>query len=368
MIIPARRWIATAAGTTVLAAGAGCGAARRAGASPPPECGGGAATSQTAASPVDAGDTAARLPSAGPLLRLVADVPLPGPPVRFDYQAVDTAAGRLYAAHMNAGTLLVFDTRARRVVADLPGFASVHGVLAVPELGKVYAAVTGGRHVAVVDARTLRVLARPGPIGYPDGIAYAPEARRVYVSDQSSAGRELVIDGRTDRVVGTVALGGEAGNTVYDPGSRCVWVAVQTRNQVVAIDPRTDSIVGRFALEGARHPHGLAVDPRRQLLFVANEGAATLLVVDLRTMQVISTHPVGDGPDVLAFDPGPGRLYVAAESGTVSIFHVRGRDLVHAGDLRMPHAHTVAVDPATHRVYFPLQEVNGRPLLRIMAP
>ena len=83
-----------------------------------------------------------------------------------------------------------------------------------------------------------------------------------------------------------------------------------------------------------------------------------------------SHHPAagGDGPDVLAFDPGPGRLYVAPESGTVSTFRVRGRDLVHAGDLRIPHAHTVAVDPATHLVYFPLQEVNGRPLLRIMAP
>jgi hypothetical protein len=36
--------------------------------------------------------------------------------------------------------------------------------------------------------------------------------------------------------------------------------------------------------------------------------------------------------------------------------------------LRIPHAHTVAVDPATHRVYLPLENVNGRPVLRILAP
>ena len=36
--------------------------------------------------------------------------------------------------YSESAALLVFDTRARRVVADLPGFSSVHGVIAVPEL------------------------------------------------------------------------------------------------------------------------------------------------------------------------------------------------------------------------------------------
>jgi hypothetical protein len=31
-------------------------------------------------------------------------------------------------------------------------------------------------------------------------------------------------------------------------------------------------------------------------------------------------------------------------------------------------AHTVAVDPETHLVYFALQDVGGKPVLRIMAP
>lgn len=32
------------------------------------------------------------------------------------------------------------------------------------------------------------------------------------------------------------------------------------------------------------------------------------------------------------------------------------------------HAHTVAVDQATHRIYFPLQDVNGHAVLRVMEP
>jgi DNA-binding beta-propeller fold protein YncE len=237
----------------------------------------------------------------------------------------------------------------------------------VPDLGTVYAAVTGRHEVAVVDAGTLRTTARLGPIGYPDGLAYAPGVRRVYVSDESRAGKELVIDAVANQVRGTIALGGEAGNTVYDPGSRCILVAVQTRDEVVAIDPRGDSIIGRYPLPGSDHPHGLSVDAEHRLLFVASEDNATLQVADLTSMRVLSSHPVGAGPDVLAFDPTLGRLYVASESGVLSIFRLAGRELVLDQELRIPHAHTVAADPVRHLVYLPLEDVRGRPVLRIFS-
>ena len=43
-----------------------------------------------------------------------------------------------------------------------------------------------------------------------------------------------------------------------------------------------------------------------------------------RTLAVTATYPVDDGPDVLAFDPGWHRLFVASESGIVSIVDERG--------------------------------------------
>ena len=100
---------------------------------------------------------------------------------------------------------------------------------------------------------------------------------------------------------------------------------------------------------------------------MANEGSGTLLTVDLTSMRVLGTERVGDGPDVLAFDPEWHRLYVAAESGVVSVFTERETGLAHDGDVTMPHAHTVSADPRTHLLYFPLQDVAGRPVLRIMA-
>jgi hypothetical protein len=49
-------------------------------------------------------------PSGGQVLKEVANVPMPGPAVRFDYQNFDVEQGRLYIAHMNADQLVVFDS------------------------------------------------------------------------------------------------------------------------------------------------------------------------------------------------------------------------------------------------------------------
>jgi DNA-binding beta-propeller fold protein YncE len=295
----------------------------------------------------------------------VADVPLPGSATRFDYQTLDDPGGRLYIAHMGAGQVIAVDTRRRRVLGVVEGLPRVTGVLAVPELQRLYASPTGLHAVAIIDAKTLQIVDRVGRIGFPDGIAYAPTARKIFVSDESGGG-ELVIDARQDRATGTIALGGEAGNTVFDPGSGCILVAVQTRNEVVAIDPASERLVGRYRLAGAARPHGLSVDAARRLPFVANEENATLLVVDLRTMRVTGGHPIGQDPDVLAFDPGWRRLYVAAESGSITAFEEREGGLVQAGALKLPHAHSVAVSPATHLLYVPLANVRGRPVLRIL--
>ena len=123
-------------------------------------------------------------------LKQVADVPLPGPAVRFDYQSLDASHGRLYIAHMNADQLVVFDTKKREVVANLEGFPNVHGVWAVPELGRVYASATGEHKVAVVDMETLKTIAKAGSVKYLYGIAYAAGAKRVFAGGEGDEAGE----------------------------------------------------------------------------------------------------------------------------------------------------------------------------------
>jgi DNA-binding beta-propeller fold protein YncE len=301
------------------------------------------------------------------VLTEVADIPMPGPAVRFDYQSLDLEHGSLYISHMNADQMVVFDIHAQRVVANLDGFKRVHGVLVVPDIGRVYASVTGEHQVAAIDANTLKTVASSGPVNYPDGLAYAPGVKRVFVSDEHGA-TDAVVDVTTNKLIASIPLGGGAGNTIYDSGSGHILVAVHGVNELVDIDPATLKIIGRYSLPGVKNPHGIALDVANRLAFVAGEENHSLAVFDLKIMKLISVRSVGDDPDVLAFDPGLKRLYVSAESGTVSVFQETDHDLRLLGQFDMPHAHTVAVDPKSHLVYFPLENVGGHPLLRIMRP
>lgn len=179
---------------------------------------------------------------------------------------------------------------------------------------------------------------------------------------------DAVVDAQTDKLITSTALGGGAGNTVYDAGSGRILVAVHGVNELVSIDPVAMKIVGRYKLPGIENPHGIALDQANRLAFIAGKENHSLAVFDLKAMKLLTVHQVGEDPDVLAFDPGLGRLYVSAESGTVTILEENNRDLRQIGELHMPHAHTVSVDPKSHPVYFPLENVDGRPLLRIMQP
>lgn len=145
-------------------------------------------------------------------------------------------------------------------------------------------------------------------------------------------------------------------------------MAVQTRNQLVAIDPATERVVARYDVPGSEGPHGFTLDEPGRLAFITGEGNARLQVLDLRTMLVIGTHSVGGRPDVLAWDPGWRRLYVASEAGVLSAFEVVGSALRPLGEYRAPSSHSVSVDPRTHLVYLPLENVGGRPVLRVLIP
>jgi YVTN family beta-propeller protein len=300
-------------------------------------------------------------------LRKIADVPLTGSPTRFDYASLDANRNLLFIAHLGASQVIVFNTKTNRVASTIDNVDSVHGVLAVPALGRVYASATGTNEVDVVDERSLKVVARIPAGVYPDGMAFVGDRHKLYVSDERGE-TETVIDVRTNRRIATIALGGEVGNSQYDARTHRVLVNVQTKGDLVAIDPSHDGIVARYPVSGCRSNHGLLIDGAHRLAYIACEDNATLIVFDLRTLTQVQTLTIGVNPDVLAYDDKSSTLFVACESGTLSMFATTpGRRLKRLAEgFLADNAHVVAVDNRTNRIYFPLRDLNGKPVLRVM--
>jgi YVTN family beta-propeller protein len=299
-------------------------------------------------------------------LKTVLDIPLGGRATRLDYASVDAARQILFIAHLGDGEVIAVDTAGHRVLKRIANVAQVHGVLAIPELGRVYASATGTNEVVAIDERSLEITARMPGGTYPDGLAYSPETHKVYVSDEHG-GTDTVIDVLTNTRIATVQIGGVIGNTQYDAASRHMFINAQSARELVEVDPTTDKIVRRIKVPGADGNHGLLIDSVSRRAFIACEGNDRLIVINLRTGAALAQFTVAKDPDVLALDAQRQKLYVAGESGEVSEFSVAGATITKTGESFLAlNAHVVAVQPTTHEIYFPLMNVSGGPVLRIM--
>src|SRR5213080_1011044 len=300
---------------------------------------------------------------AGATLKRIAVIDLPGPPGRrFDYLAIDYDDHYLFSAHLAAGLLYVIDLRTSTLVKAIPDVPGIEGVGYVHELRKVYTSDFWEKKIGVIDLREMRVVKKLPTEDKPDGLAYAPPFHKVYVSNER-AKAESVIDVREDKIVKVLRFGSETGVPQYDPIARKVYVNLQDENVLAVIDPATDTVVGRYPVEGCQGNHGMALDPEHHRAFLACQGNDVLTVFNLDTHQAIAHLPMAKGADVVAFDPGLGRIYVACSSGAISVF--QEEDPAHFRKLQdfpvEPKIHSLAVDPRTHRVYAPAEQDKGRP-------
>ena len=301
--------------------------------------------------------------SGGAPLRKVAEFELPGPRgKRFDYLTIDEDDNYLLSAHLAAGLLHVIDLKTNAIVKTIRDVPGVEGVAYIDEGKKVYTANWGENKIGVVDLARGSVVKRLPTETKPDGITYAAPFHRAYVSNER-ARAESVIDVTTDTVVKVLRFDSETGVPQYDRVARKVYVNLQDRNELAVIDPATDTVVATYRLNGCRGNHGMAIDAERRRAFLSCEGNDILTVLDLESHQAIAHLPMAKGSDVVMFDSGLGRIYVACGSGAISVFQMD--DPTHVRKLKdvpvEPKIHSLAVDPKTHRVYAPADQEKGKP-------
>jgi DNA-binding beta-propeller fold protein YncE len=309
-------------------------------------------------------------PAALPL-ELVADAPLPGRANRFDYQELDAKRNQLVVAHMNANSVLVLDLASGAVRAELPNIPTPRGIAVSAEEGLVFVTSTPSQLV-VIDAVALTEVRRVPTGTAPDGDAWDPVDRIVGVSDQGDGALSLIANAGAGARV-QVPLGTETGNVVYDAARGRFWITVVRSvapDRVVSVDPVAGTVDAQIDLPGCEGAHGLRLHPDGQSAIIACEGNDTVARVGLAGSHEIATAASGAGPDVLAIDPSLGWVYVAAESGDLVVFDLAQPGLVAVGhDQPGDRSHSVAVDAATHRVFFPLEQgPSGTPVMRIMRP
>jgi len=227
----------------------------------------------------------------------------------------------LISAHLAAEQTYVIDLRTNRIVAVANRHTRRRGVEYVPELKKLYTSNAHDDTIGVVDLKQMKVIKKLKTASKPDGNTYAAPFHKLHVSDERGKA-EAIVDVQKDEIVGTLRFDSETGMPQYDPIARKVYVNLQDQNIFAVIDPVMDKIVGRYSVGQCKGNHGMALDPEHQRAFLACEENNLMTVFDLDKHTPIAFLPLADGPDVIKFDAGLGRIYVACYSGA-SPFSIR---------------------------------------------
>ncbi|MGH9866433.1 MAG: YncE family protein, partial [Candidatus Acidiferrales bacterium] len=271
------------------------------------------------------------------------------------------------SAHTGPGILYVIDMRTTKVVAAVHGLPGITAAVYVPKFKKVYTCNWGENKVGVISLKTMRVTKRLSTGEKPNGGAYAEPFAKVYISD--TFGKEIVvIDVHTDAIVKTLHFRSETGMVEYDAVGRKVYVNLRSVNKIAEIDPASDTVVAEYSVGRCDFNHAMALDAANRRAFLLCGGNNVLTVFDLDGHRPIAYVAVPSGGDDVQFDPGLGRIYVACESGAISVIHED--DANHFRKLEdfpvQPGVHTLAVDIETHRVYAPEGKEDGRAVSRML--
>ncbi len=266
----------------------------------------------------------------------------------WDYLRVDPDAHRIYVSR--GDHMMVVDEVSGKVIGDIPNTKGIHGAAIADTLGKGYTSNGQAGTVTVFDLKTLKPISEIKTTGdNPDSIIYDPATKRVFTMNGRSS-NSTVIDATTDKVVGTVDLGGKPEEPALD-GRGNMFVNLEDKSSIMEFDTKTLAVKGTWPLAPCDGPSALAADAKNHRLFAACD--KMIAVVNTDNGKVVATPAIAGDPDGDGFDPGTGLVFASVREGLLTVIHEDSPDKYSiVGNVNtQAGARTMTVDPKTHHVF-----------------
>jgi len=267
----------------------------------------------------------------------------------WDYMSIDAASRRLYATH--GDHIDVIDIDRNKPVGIIPDTPGVHGFAIAHDLGRGFASDGETSQVSIVDLGTLATISRVTTGTGPDAIVFESRRNEVYTFN-GRGNSSTVIDARSGKVVATIVLPGKPEFAAVDVDLDRVYVNIEDKNLIVAIDAQSHKIAGLWQITPGENPSGLAIDTAKHRLFVGCRNQR-MLMVDAQNGRVIASVPIGRFVDANTFDPQTQLAFSSNGEGTLTVAHESTPEelKVVQNVQTQPGARTMALDSTTHRVY-----------------
>src|SRR2546430_3493546 len=269
----------------------------------------------------------------------------------WDILTVGSAASRLYLSH--ATKVVVVDLNKNAVVGEIADTPGVHGFVAVPELQRGFSSNGKESKSSVVDLKTLKTFSKIDTGEIPDAVVYEPLRGEVYIFNHKG-NSATVIDAKEAKAVAKIPLGGGPEFAAVDETASRIYCNIEDKNEVAVIDTAKHEVIARWPLAPGEEPSGIALDAAHHRLFATCHNKM-MEMVDTESGKVVGSVPIGTGVDGAAFDDGTQLAFASCGEGTTTIAKEEAPDkLTVVQTLKTERgARTMALDPATHRIYLP---------------
>ena len=245
----------------------------------------------------------------------------------------------LFATNLASGRLSVIDTEKMETVASLYTGARSHVVTLTNDNKHAWIANIAEDTISILEIATLKIVGSLPTGQGPTGLAFSRDGKFAYVSNQGDKTVQ-VIEVDSHRVIKAIPVGTNPHFIVLGPDGR-IWGCNTGSNDIYVIDTTTQEVSGSFqvgpfpqqiafahkGLSGpnayvtvagfnkvlvlntdlkqmrvmeeiavGERPNGIWANSQGTKLFVANEGANDISVIDTGTSQVIANVAVGRKP------------------------------------------------------------------------
>ncbi len=283
-----------------------------------------------------------------PIVAVTQPVPV-DPAGGFDYVTVDSARGKVYAAHPGGGGLLIADADTGNQIAVVP-VGPMAGVAVDAATGHVYTGNGDARSVSEVDPETQQILRTAIVDGPVDAIAYDPDLGRIY-ADEDDGTRVFVIDTKTFKKIATITVPGHKPEYIQvDPQTHNVYQNIATDSEIAVIDPKTLKVSRLLPTPQLKNNHPLQYDADQHVLIAGGEN--NVLAVYDRSGKVLHQVNMPTSVDQCSWEPTH-QWIACAGGGSITVYSFDGTSDPKLLDTQKiaDGVHTTAIDPRSGTIW-----------------
>ena len=286
--------------------------------------------------------------------QVIKTFPIGGDESGWDYLSVNPSNNRLYVSH--GKQVEVLDKTSGKIEGVIAGTDGVHGIAFDAAQQKGFISCGKLNEVKVFDVNTNQVNATIPTGANPDAIFFEPYSQKIVVCNGRSNSLDM-IDPMSNTIVKTIDVGGRP-ETAVSNGKGKIFVNIEDKNEIVAIDAKTFAVMHHWSLRNEEGPSGLAIDTQTNRLFSTCD--KMLVIVNATNGKIVKKIPIGDGTDGAAFDEQTKTIYTSNGEGTISVIRENNAiSFTKLKDIKTEKgARTIALDSKTHLLYLSTANLN----------